>query len=232
MVDLEPLAIVALALGPGIFWVWYFYHRDRFEPEPAALIIKIFLLGALVTIPAAIIEGLAGLFIASTLILAIIIAPVVEESSKFFIVYRFIYPDTEFDEPMDGIVYAASAALGFASVENVIYVFSAYVISPSLAIETIIIRAIFSVPAHALFSSVWGYALGRAKFMAPELREGVILRGLILAMVLHGIFNFLLIAAEIYAFALIVFILVLIPGLWLLVNRDIASALRRGRQRG
>jgi len=231
MVDVEPLVILALALGPGVFWTWYFYRRDRFEPEPAALVIKIFFLGALVTLPVAFIEGLLGLFIASPLVMGVIVAPIVEECGKFQVVRRFAYRNIEFDEPMDGIVYAASAALGLASLENVLYVFTAYITSPSLAVGTIIVRAIFSVPGHALFSSVWGYALGRAKFMAAERRGAVVIRGLILGMVLHGIFNLLLISAEVVTYATAIFILVLIPGLWILVDRNIRSALRWQRSR-
>ena len=226
MIEIEPLVILALALGPGVFWVWYFYHRDKFEPEPAALIIKIFLIGALITIPVAFIEGFFGLFIASPVIMGVVIAPVVEEYGKFWVVRRFIYRDVEFDEPMDGIVYAASAALGLASFENVLYVFAAYAASPSLALGTVAIRAIFSVPGHALFSSVWGYALGRAKFTAAQRRPAIIARGLALAMVLHGIFNFLLFSADTFAYATAIFILVLIPGLWILLERNIRSALR------
>ena len=231
MVDIEPLVILALALGPGVFWTWYFYRRDRLEPEPAALVIKIFFLGALVTLPVAFIEGLLGLFIASPLVMGVIVAPIVEECGKFQVVRRFAYRNIEFDEPMDGIVYAASAALGLASLENVLYVFTAYITSPSLAVGTIIVRAIFSVPGHALFSSVWGYALGRAKFMAAERRGAVVIRGLILGMVLHGIFNLLLISAEVVTYATAIFILVLIPGLWILVDRNIRSALRWQRSR-
>ena len=231
MIEIEPLVILALALGPGVFWVWYFYHRDKFEPEPAALIIKIFLIGALITIPVALIEGFFGLFIASPVIMGVVVAPVVEEYGKFWVVRRFIYRDVEFDEPMDGIVYAASAALGLASFENVLYVFAAYAASPSLALGTVAIRAIFSVPGHALFSSVWGYALGRAKFTAAQRRPAIIARGLALAMVLHGIFNFLLFSADTFAYATAIFILVLIPGLWILLERNIRSALRWQRRR-
>ena len=230
MVDIEPLVFLVLALGPGIFWAWYFYRRDRFEPEPAALVVKIFLLGVLVTFPVAFVEGFFGLFMASPLVMGVIVAPVVEEYGKFWVVRRFAYRDAEFNEPMDGIVYAASAALGLASLENVIYVFSAYVTSPSLALGTVVVRAIFSVPGHALFSGVFGYALGRAKFTAAEQRPGIVLRGLALAMVLHGIFNFLLISAEIVAYSMVVFILVLTPALWILANKNIASALDRGRR--
>lgn len=230
MVDGEPLVILALALAPGIFWAWYFYRRDKYDPEPAALIVKIFLLGVLVTFPVAFVEGFFGLFIASPLIMGVVVAPVVEEYGKFAVVRRFAYRDTEFDEPMDGIVYAAAAALGLASLENVLYVFSAYLTSPALALSTIAVRAIFSVPGHALFSGVWGYALGRAKFAAPEQRSGIVLRGLALGMVLHGIFNFLLFSAEIVAYAMAVFILVLTPGLWILANRNIRQALDHGRR--
>lgn len=230
MVDGEPLVILALALAPGIFWAWYFYRRDKYDPEPAALIVKIFLLGVLVTFPVAFVEGFFGLFIASPLIMGVVVAPVVEEYGKFAVVRRFAYRDTEFDEPMDGIVYAAAAALGLASLENVLYVFSAYLTSPALALSTIAVRAIFSVPGHALFSGVWGYALGRAKFAAPEQRSGIVLRGLVLGMVLHGIFNFLLFSAEIVTYAMAVFILVLTPGLWILANRNIRQALDHGRR--
>ena len=87
---------------------------------------------------------------------------------KFTIVRRFAYLHTEFDEPMDGIVYAAAAALGLATLENVLYVFSAYLTSPPLRSSTVIARAIFSVPGHALFAGVWGYALGQARSRPPR----------------------------------------------------------------
>jgi RsiW-degrading membrane proteinase PrsW (M82 family) len=230
MVAIEPLVILALALGPGVFWAWYFYRRDKYEPEPAALIVKLFLLGVLVTFPVAFVEGFFGLFITSSLIMGAVVAPIVEEYGKYWVVRRFAYPNPEFDEPMDGIVYAAAAALGLASLENVLYVFTAYLASPALALSTIAIRAIFSVPGHALFASVWGYALGRAKFAAADRRPAIVFQGLALAMALHGIFNFLLMTAEVFAYTLAVFVLVLTPGLWILANRNITRALRHGRQ--
>ena len=152
MVAVEPLLILALALAPGVFWAWYFYRRDRFEPEPAAMVVKIFILGLLVTFPVAFTEGFIGLFIVSPILMGAVVAPMVEEYGKFAVVRRFACQNTEFDEPMDGIVYAAAAALGLATLENVLYVFSAYLTSPSLAFSTVIVRAIFSVPGHALFA--------------------------------------------------------------------------------
>ena len=226
----EPLVILALALAPGVFWAWYFYRRDKYEPEPAALIVKIFLLGVLVTFPVAFVEGFFGLFIASSLIMGAVVAPIVEEYSKFWVVRRFAYPNPEFNEPMDGIVYAAAAALGLATLENVLYVFTAYLTSPELALGTIAVRAIFSVPGHALFAAVWGFALGSAKFSTADRRPAIILRGLLLGMALHGIFNFLLFSAEVVAYAMAVFILVLTPGRWILANRNIRRALDDGHR--
>jgi RsiW-degrading membrane proteinase PrsW (M82 family) len=216
------IPLLVLSLAPGIFWLWYFYHRDRYEPEPLSWIVVVYFLGIAVTIPVAIIEGIAGLFI-SGVIIAVIVAPVVEEYGKYFVVRHTVYTTPVFNEPMDGIVYAAAAALGFATLENVIYVFSSETIPDALG--TGIVRAVLSVPGHALFSIMWGYALGRARFLPPGQRPGVIGAGLILAMVFHGIFNFLLIFD--LGFALLV--LVLTPVMWWLVNRDINRALGWGR---
>jgi len=228
MVAVEPFLILVLALAPGLFWAWYFYRRDRFKPEPAAMIVKIFILGLLVTFPVAFAEGFIGLFVASPLLMGAVVAPIVEEYGKFAVVHRFAYRNTEFDEPMDGIVYAAAAALGLATIENVLYVFSAYLTSPSLALSTIVARALFSVPGHALFAGVWGYALGQARFAPTEKRPSIIRRGLILGMALHGTFNLLLISAEIIAYAMAAFILILTPGLWIIANRNIRKALLQG----
>jgi protease PrsW len=219
MTILDPLLpLLVLALAPGIFWLWYFYHRDKYEPEPLSWIVIVYFLGIAVTIPVAIIEGIFGLFV-SGLVIAVVVAPIVEEYGKYFVVRHTVYNSIEFNEPVDGIVYAAAAALGFATLENVIYVFSSETVLD--AIGTGLVRAVLSVPGHALFSIMWGYALGRARFLPPAQRPGVIAVGLIMAMVLHGLFNFLLIFDV--GFALL--ILVLTPVMWWLVNRDIITAL-------
>jgi len=120
----------------------------------------------------------------------VVLAPMIEEYSKFTVVRRTVYNDPEFDESMDGLVYAAAAALGFASLENIFYVVSAYTkAGSSAAVSTFWFRALLSVPAHALFSAQWGAALGKAKFEPPELRAGIIRRGLLTAMIGHGLWN-------------------------------------------
>ena len=120
------LLILTLGFAPGLFLLWYFYNKSIYHPEPKRLIARTFIIGMLVTIPAAIAEAilLPGELtelsnLALMTVAAFLVVGPIEESVKFLTVrlgpYKF------FDEPVDGIVYAATAALGFASVENVGY---------------------------------------------------------------------------------------------------------------
>jgi RsiW-degrading membrane proteinase PrsW (M82 family) len=214
------LEVAAVAAAPAIFWLWYFYRRDRYEPEPKLLILRTFFLGALITIPVAFIEGILPI---SDLILAVLAAPIIEEVAKFLLVQQTVYHSREFDEPMDGLIYAASAALGFATLENIVYISTVYLTSPLEEVLVVYaLRALLSVPGHALFSSMWGYALGRAKF-DPNRGSGFILAGLTLAIILHGVFNFFLYSSP--ALALGVFALILFA--WWFVLRLSEDALRR-----
>jgi len=218
--------LLLLAIAPAVFWLWYFYHKDRYEPEPLAWILMIYLLGIAVTVPVALVEGFFALFLADFFI-TVLIAPVFEEAGKYLVVRRTVYESAEFDEPVDGIVYAAAAGLGFATLENIIYVFSALETSVAFAIQTGLVRALISVPGHVLFSAMWGYALGRARFLPASRRPGIILGGLVLAMASHALFNLLL--YDTIGFALLV--LIVVPALWFIVQRRIDESLRNSGYR-
>jgi RsiW-degrading membrane proteinase PrsW (M82 family) len=209
-----------LAIAPAVFWLWYFYNKDRYEPEPLSWILMVYILGIAVTIPVAFIEGVIG-EVLSEFLIVVMVAPVVEEAGKYLVVRKTVYESVEFDEPVDGIIYAAAAGLGFATLENVIYVFSALETSLVLALQTGLIRALISVPAHVLFSAMWGYSLGKARFIQPEKRPGVIAAGLILAMASHALFNLLLYDAIGFA----VLILIVVPLLWFAIQKRIDQAL-------
>lgn len=231
-------ALCVLSLAPGIFWLWYFYKKDRLEPEPKSLVIKTFFWGMIAVIPVFLIN-LACLAILSSWVstnpahftLAVLAAPLIEEWAKFSVVRFYIYNHTEFDEPMDGIVYAAAAALGFASMENLGYVFSAnsgaQAVSSTESIFSAIltvscVRAFLSVPGHVLFSSMWGFALGAAKFTSdPQRQKAYVNLGLFLAMFLHGVFN-LAAGLPLSGFTLLLFLYFA----WRMVQQRIAEALR------
>ncbi len=225
------LVIAALAFAPGIFWLWYFYRKDKIEPEPKQLIIKVFLLGMLAVVPAAIIE--LPFLTMNSFVVIVFVAPVVEEIIKYLFVSHGVYRDAEFDEPMDGIVYACAVALGFASLENVGYLLQIY-IKPesythffgvtSLAGKVsmvFLIRALLTVPGHALWSSMWGYALGRAKFLDEEQGKPLIFKGILLAILSHAVFNFLLLLSYFSALGM----LILVPVLWRIINKKITNSI-------
>jgi len=212
--------LLLLAIAPAAFWLWYFYRRDRYEPEPLSWVLLVYLLGIAVTIPVALVEGVMGEVLPEFLIV-VLVAPVVEETGKYLVVRKTVYESVEFDEPVDGIVYSSAAGLGFATLENVVYVFAALETSLALALGTGLVRAVLSVPGHVLFSAMWGYSLGKARFIPEEKRPGVIAVGLVLAMASHALFNLLLFDS--IGFAILV--LVVVPVLWISVQKRIDQSL-------
>lgn len=171
---------VILAVSPGIFWLWFFWRKDTYEREPASYIAKTFFIGMLSVIPAFLLEVV---FVSGEGFTDMMTVGVIEELCKFMSVYLYIYRRAEFDEVMDGIVYSAASALGFATLENVLYTFT---FGPGV----MVVRAFLSTLGHVFFAAFWGYALGVKKITG----KGTILGGLILAMVAHGIYDIILTA--------------------------------------
>jgi len=219
MTGMEQWLLLMLATAPGLLWLYYFYSKDRYDPEPVVWVLGIFLLGATVTVPVAVLEGLLG-GAAGGILAAVLVAPVCEEVAKYLVVKKTVYRSRVFDEPVDGIIYAAAAGLGFASIENIVYVFSALDESLLFALQTGLFRGLISVPGHVLFSVMWGSALGMARFMPEQEGSALVRKGLVLAIVAHATFNFLLLSAV--GFALVV--LILVPALWVLTERHIRQA--------
>jgi protease PrsW len=219
------LIFLPIGFAPGLFWLWYFYRKDRYEPEPRKLILKTAFLGGVAGVCAALLElPLSGAGIVSM----ILVAPIVEEICKYASVRWTVYNDPEFDEPMDGLIYAAAAALGFASFENAGYVLVAFHKGGGdAAFGTFWGRAILSVPGHVLFSSIWGSALGNAKFSSPERRPGMVAKGLILAIVCHAGWNLLCSIRTTPGLLLCAFVVLL----WSVLNRNVRALLRRSPYR-
>lgn len=205
------MILLLIALAPGIFLAWYFYHRDSYEPEPKLKIIKIFIIGGLMVIPAALVEmGLTSLVkvninnLFNIAILSFLIIAPIEELLKYYAVRRWIYNSIEFDEAMDGIVYTVAASLGFATVENVVYVIQ-------LGIGAGIMRAFLAVPGHALFGALMGAYIGRAKLRRDK-ETKLIITGILFAILCHGLYDFLILTRS--AFSSMVILLLGILFLW------------------
>lgn len=182
---------ILASILPAFLWMILFYRSDRYAPEPKKLVARTFLVGGLVG--AAMAFSLKELpWKISLLTASVFIAPVSEEIAKFLCVRWTVYDNKEFNEPVDGMVYATAAALGFAAVENVIYVLNSWLSAGSeIGIMVLTGRSVLSVPAHALFSSLWGLALGWHKKMRNMRSTLYVIAGLLGGMILHGLFNYL-----------------------------------------
>ncbi len=182
--------LLLLAILPGIGLSYYIYYQDLHDKEPGRKLVMCFILGMFSTFPAIIMEeyGMSLGFHDQTdnlLIIAGFAFAVIafsEEFVKFFILRFYAYPSKEFDEPMDGIVYAVMIGMGFATLENVLYAFE-------FGLGTVILRMLTAVPAHAAFAVLMGYYVGLAKFN-PEKKWQLQLQGFFLAVLAHGAYDF------------------------------------------
>ncbi|MFZ5431934.1 MAG: PrsW family glutamic-type intramembrane protease [Bacteroidota bacterium] len=180
IISLAPVAVIA-------FYVWF---RDKYEREPLRMVLLAMLSGALTVIPVIPVEGLiasAGKSfegIAGAAWHAFAVAGFTEELFKFLVLFLLIWRSAEFNDKYDGIVYATFISLGFAGVENVLYVTES-------GYTTGIMRAVTAVPAHAIFGITMGFYLGMARFY-PQKRSTFLFRAFWFPFLLHGIYDFIL----------------------------------------
>ena len=185
--------LLCLSILPVILLMVFIYRQDKYQKEPVKSLAKAFI-GGMLAIPLdLLIVSIINRFWYSNTVFytAFFEAGFAEEFAKFLIFMIFIWRDKNFDEYMDGIVYATFIGLGFACVENVMYVFGAATESLQTGIGTGISRALLSVPAHFLFGVVMGYFLSLAKFKEGK-RLLYLLMGLLAAALGHGLFDWLL----------------------------------------
>src|SRR5262245_30376424 len=186
------IIVLLLSVLPCGLWLRYFSSRSLYKRAAWRVLGVTFILGALATVPALGLN-LAGqsLFInlfgradrSHILTLLFVVGPV-EELLKLLVVYFYAYRRKEFDEPLDGVIFSATAALGFAAVENVFYLARN---DPAL----VLLRGPLSNPGHALFSALWGLSLSKAK-AAPNMigeRPPIVERGFLIAPLLHSLID-------------------------------------------
>ena len=109
----------------------------------------------------------------------------IEEGIKFFFLKKYLFNHKEFNEPLDGIVYAVMISLGFATVENLLYVF---VYAPGQETYVAVLRMFSAIPLHASCGVVMGYFVGKAKF--NENSTYYLIIGLLSAIIIHGFYNY------------------------------------------
>jgi protease PrsW len=208
--------LLALALAPGAAIGLYIYLKDKHEREPVLLLFISFLYGVLSTAvtllisypldflltlkPDDVIHQFANAFFKVAFI---------EELSKFIFIRFILFHNKNFNEPFDGIVYATMVGMGFATLENILYVFH-------YGAATGVLRMFTAVPAHATFAILMGYFLGRAKFtQRKQVYYSIV--ALLVATAFHGAYDY---------FWFISFI----PGIWIGAILSLIVAIILSRQ--
>jgi RsiW-degrading membrane proteinase PrsW (M82 family) len=228
---MEPLLLVIIGIAPPIGFLAYILYLDRIEPEPMGFIIKVLLLGGLAVIPVGLAElalmnmavfsgsGLSGAAVKSFLL----IAPA-EEAAKFALVMLVAWRNRNFNEENDGIVYAGTAAIGFAMVENLLYV-------AQFGIATGIMRAVSAIPLHTFTGVIMGYFIGIARFApTPGRRNRNIAAGFLIALAIHAVYDTFVLSETPAALLMIpVVIALFIMGIIFLRKGRASSARRWGK---
>ncbi len=210
-----------VAFGPVLAIFFFLRAKDIYEKEPMKLLLIAAGVGMLSVIPVGIIEGLGrsiadvpSMSVRELAHMAFWEIAFVEETFKALAFFVVAYWNKHMNEPYDGIMYATSAALGFAAIENLMYVLMG-------GLGTGFIRAITAVPAHAMMGLLIGYFAGRAKFSKiPILKPFLIILGFTLAVLFHGTYDFIALWQVPFSGLLLVPLLILMLLTSLLLIKD------------
>ncbi|RJQ13739.1 PrsW family intramembrane metalloprotease [Candidatus Parcubacteria bacterium] len=200
------LLYIIVGFLPSIVWL-FFYLREDAHPEPNRLVVLVFFLGML-TAPIAV--GAEYLFVKALNLLNISTAvqvsdlirvptlivllgiSAIEELLKYSVVKLRILHDKEFDEPVDAMIYMVIAALGFAAVENILFIAGPFQQSLAQGFTVILARFLGATFLHALASAMIGFYIALAILHKVKHHHGHLVQGLMLAVAFHTLYNWLI----------------------------------------
>lgn len=229
------MSLLIASITPVMIFMYLVYRRDKLK-EPRALLLKCFFGGFLALIltliidePIAPIAETIGNPFWKAFFDAFCIAAIPEEFSKFLILYWVIWRSKHFDQYYDGILYAIFVSLGFALVENILYVMEG-------GMGVAIARAILAVPGHGFFAVLMGYYFSLAKFHTGGEKNRLLLMSLAMPILFHGLYDFALMYAEtetldpLTIIGLIVLFTAVVIRLWRLGFKKIKAHLQRDHE--
>jgi RsiW-degrading membrane proteinase PrsW (M82 family) len=192
------MKLLLIALAPVFILLAYVYYRDKYDKEPLGLLIKGLIAGMLITIPVLFAEqGMSRVILplqehvmANAFGTAFLVAALCEEALKYLAVFLLVWRNKAFNERFDGIVYAVFVSLGFALIENLLYVFG-----NDNGLSVGIGRAFTAVPAHAVFGILMGYHLGLAKFSQASTAKHLA-NAFFFPFLFHGLYDFILMSGH------------------------------------
>ena len=197
--DWYDLLLVSLSITPGIFIMIFIYNLDVNNKEPLWLLAISFILGAMnLHLDVDILEYVFTFINVENRFIRIgeeaLTIAITEELLKFLVVILILYPNKNFDEPFDGIVYSVFVGMGFATAENLTFVLQG-------STTTAIFRMLSAVPAHFVFAVIMGYWLGKAKSNRKK-QYLYIFISLLIPIIFHAFYDYFL-------------YLDFVPGLWI-----------------
>ena len=227
------IILLAAAVLPAAFLLYRVYQMDSIEKEPWSILRKLLLWGALSGIPAALVESLLTGVVQNLLqegtllynfVFGFIVAALVEESFKFFFLYKFTFKNPAFNYRFDGVVYAVFVSMGFAILENILYVFQG-------GIGVAVTRALLALPLHAACGVYMGIAYGQQKVnsLYKSASFGSVARACLpVPILIHGFYDSCAFSAENYPIFLLVFVVFVIL-VFILTLRQLKKASQEDR---
>ncbi len=189
--------LLFIAVLPSIVLMYFIYKKDKVEKEPAHLLIQLFSFEVISVIWVIMAEKFLGkindIFLGGTslhtVFHAFIGVALIEEFSKYLVLKKLTWKSEYFNCRFDAVVYSVFTTLGFATLENILYVFQ-------YGFQTGIMRAVISVPAHMMFGVCMGIYYGTAKYYNTysnkQMEKINLSYALIMPTLLHGFFDYCL----------------------------------------
>ena len=226
-----------MGFAPSLIWLGFYIKKD-FHPEPRYLISKTFFMGIIMA-PLAVIAqwvfreialGLKPDFDIQSSVMFFLWAAFIEEAVKFLVISFVVLHNSEFDEPLDAMIYMISAAMGFAAVENILVLFQAISNGTEAAIQIWLLRFVGATLLHAVASATVGYFLALSWFYNHHSGK-LITIGLGVATIMHLIFNVILLSSNgkpegfVYSTIFLIFMAGIVASLFAkLKKRELADA--------
>ena len=210
-------AVLVAGLLPCVVLLYIIYKKDSIEKEPPRLLLRLFLLGCLSTVPAVILEmvgayilgaaGISNTSMAYYLIENFLVVAVAEECSKKFMLRRGSWNHPAFNYIFDGVVYGVFVSLGFAGLENVGYI-------SGFGMEVAVIRGIAAIPLHAICGVFMGHFYGLEKAYSkhgyPEQARRARILSLLIPILIHGFYDFCAsVQNEVLTYVWLIFVVVM-----------------------
>jgi RsiW-degrading membrane proteinase PrsW (M82 family) len=187
----NPYLLAALAAGilPTLAWLWFWLREDRFQPEPRGLLLLTYVAGGLMVFLVLPLESFIRSvgFVGPQLLL---LFALIEELAKFAVVFVIDFHSSYLDEPIDYAIYLITGALGFATVENVMFLYNPeYQTTISFIIKTGTLRFLGATILHSMLAATLGIIIGFVFYKSKPVRRRFTILGLVIVTILHTLFN-------------------------------------------